>query len=58
MGGNTPIYPSLVPALFCVCKSQTPTEFGAKIGASIVKGYTFVDHYSWDAYNESADLPL
>jgi hypothetical protein len=39
-------------------KSKSPTEFGAKIGASIVKGYTFVDHHSWDAYNESADLAL
>ncbi|HCC52011.1 MAG TPA: DDE transposase, partial [Porphyromonadaceae bacterium] len=39
-------------------KSKSPTEFGAKIGASIVKGYTFVDDHSWDAYNESADLAL
>jgi hypothetical protein len=39
-------------------KSKSPTEFGAKIGAGIVKGYTFVDHHSWDAYNESADLAL
>jgi hypothetical protein len=39
-------------------KSKSPTEFGAKIGASVVKGYTFVDHHSWDAYNESADLAL
>jgi hypothetical protein len=31
-------------------------EFGTKIGASIVKGYTYVDHFSWDAYNESVDL--
>ena len=33
-------------------------EFGAKIGASIVEGYTFIDHHSWDAYNESQDLLL
>lgn len=39
-------------------KSKSPTEFGAKMGASIVKGYTFVDHHSWDAYNESTDLHL
>ena len=38
------------------CKSKTPTEFGAKIGVSVVVGYTFVDHHSWDAYNESIDL--
>lgn len=39
-------------------KSKSPTEFGAKIGASIVEGYTFIDHHSWDAYNESTDLAL
>ena len=33
-------------------------EFGAKIGASIVAGYTYIDHHSWDAYNEGADLVL
>ena len=37
-------------------KARARTEFGAKIGASIVEGYTFVDHYSWEAYNESQDL--
>lgn len=37
-------------------KSKSPTEFGAKIGACVVKGYTFVDHHSWDAYNEASDL--
>ncbi len=35
---------------------QAGVEFGAKIGASVAGGYTFVDHLSWDAYNESADL--
>ncbi|WP_255490636.1 IS5 family transposase [Dysgonomonas sp. 511] len=39
-------------------KSKSSTEFGAKIGASIVNGYTFLDHHSWDSYNESADLTL
>lgn len=39
-------------------KSKSPTEFGAKMGASIVGGYTFIDHHSWDAYNESTDLAL
>ena len=34
------------------------TEFGAKIGAGIVEGYTFIDHHSWDTYNESQDLLL
>ncbi len=37
-------------------KSKSPTEFGAKIGACVVKGYAFVDHHSWDAYNEASDL--
>lgn len=37
-------------------KSKSPTEFGAKMGVSIVRGYTFIEHHSWDAYNESADL--
>ena len=39
-------------------KSKTPTEFGAKIGAAVYEGYTFIDHHSWDAYNESTDLSL
>lgn len=39
-------------------KPKAKTEFGAKIGASIVEGYTFIDHHSWDAYNESQDLSL
>ena len=33
-------------------------EFGAKMGTSIVEGYTFMDHHSWDVYNESRDLSL
>ena len=37
-------------------KAKARVEFGAKIGSSIVNGYTYVDHLSWDAYNESADL--
>lgn len=37
-------------------KAKAKVEFGAKVGASIVNGYTYVDHLSWDAYNESADL--
>ncbi|MCC8036913.1 MAG: hypothetical protein LIP02_02080 [Bacteroidales bacterium] len=30
----------------------------AKIGVSVVGGYTYIDHLSWDAYNECSDLPL
>ena len=39
-------------------KAKAKVEFGAKIGVSIYKGYSFVDHHSWDAYNESSDLEL
>lgn len=37
-------------------KSKAKVEFGPKIGAAVVEGYTFIDHFSWDAYNESIDL--
>lgn len=37
-------------------KSKAKVEFGAKIGVSVVEGYTFIDRFSWDAYNESEDL--
>ena len=37
-------------------KAKAKVEFGAKIGASIVNGYTYVDHLSWKAYNEASDL--
>ena len=39
-------------------KSKAKVEFGAKIGVAVVNGYTFVDHHSWDAYNESEDLKV
>ena len=37
-------------------KASAKTEFGAKVAASVIAGYAFVDRISWDAYNESADL--
>ena len=37
-------------------KANAATEFGAKISASLVDGFTFVDRISWDAYNEAGDL--
>ena len=37
-------------------KACAKTEFGAKVAASVVAGYAFVDKISWDAYNESSDL--
>ena len=39
-------------------KASANVEFGSKIGAAIVDGYTFIDHHSWEAYNESADMEL
>lgn len=39
-------------------KAKAKVEFGARIGVSIVSGYSFIDHHSWDAYNESSDLTL
>ena len=39
-------------------KASAKVEFGAKIGVSIVEGYNFIDHHSWDAYNESSDLQI
>jgi transposase, IS5 family len=37
-------------------KAGTPVEFGAKVSASCVDGYVFLDHLSWDNFNESVDL--
>lgn len=37
-------------------KSKSKVEFGSKIGVGVVGGYTFIDHFSWDAYNESEDM--
>lgn len=37
-------------------KSKAKVEFGAKIGAAVINGYTFIDHFSWEAYNESVDM--
>ncbi|EJX03954.1 transposase [gut metagenome] len=37
-------------------KAGRKTEFGAKIGVSVVDGYTYIDHLSWEAYNECSDL--
>lgn len=37
-------------------KAGTPVEFGAKLSASCVNGYVFLDRISWDNYNEAGDL--
>jgi transposase, IS5 family len=37
-------------------KAGKPVEFGAKLSASCFNGYVFLDHLSWDNFNESGDL--
>jgi len=37
-------------------KAGADTEFGAKISASVVDGFVFVDRISWNNFNESKDL--
>ncbi len=39
-------------------KSGRDTEFGAKLSCSLVDGYAYLDHLSWDAFNESGDLVM
>ena len=38
-------------------KLSQRVEFGAKISASHVDGMVILDRFSWDAYNETTDLP-
>ena len=37
-------------------KAGADTEFGAKLSASLVDGYCFLDRMSWDNFNESGDF--
>jgi transposase, IS5 family len=37
-------------------KAGKPVEFGAKISLSLSDGFSFIDHLSWDSFNESKDL--
>jgi hypothetical protein len=37
-------------------KAGAATEFGAKISASLVAGFAFVDRIGWDNYHEAGDL--
>ncbi len=37
-------------------KSKAKTEFGAKISVSVVDGFTYLDRFSFDSYNEALDL--
>jgi len=38
-------------------KAKSMVEFGAKLGVSEHNGYVRINTLSWDAYNESSDLP-
>lgn len=38
-------------------KTAAPVEFGAKISAARVGDFAYLDRLSWNAYNESGDLP-
>lgn len=37
-------------------KAKAKTEFGAKIAVSVVNGYTYIDHLSYDNFNEAMTL--
>jgi IS5 family transposase len=37
-------------------KEKAKVEFGSKINLSLVDGYAFLDHLSWEAYNEGGYL--
>jgi len=37
-------------------KARAKTEFGSKLHLSLTNGFAFMDHLSWDAYNESTLL--
>jgi len=37
-------------------KARAQTEFGAKVAISMVDRYSFIDHLSWDSFNESLGL--
>ena len=37
-------------------KEKSKVEFVSKINVSLVEGYAFLDHLSWDAYNEGGYL--
>jgi transposase, IS5 family len=39
-------------------KAGAEVEFGSKIGICIHNGLTYLDHLSWDSYNETEDLKV
>jgi hypothetical protein len=38
-------------------KDKNKAEFGSKINVSEVNGFCWIDRFSWEAYNESVDVP-
>lgn len=39
-------------------KEKAKVEFGSKLQVSMVKGFTFIDYLSWDAFNEGQYLKI
>jgi hypothetical protein len=39
-------------------KEKAKVEFGSKLQVSVVKGFTFIDHLCWDAFNEGQYLKI
>lgn len=39
-------------------KAKSKVEFGAKINITLVDGLTFLDDFSWDAFNEVHDFKI
>jgi IS5 family transposase len=39
-------------------KAGSNVEFGSKIGVCVHNGLTYLDHLSWDSYNETEDLKI
>jgi IS5 family transposase len=37
-------------------KEKAKVEFGSKLQVSVVNGFMFIDHFSWDAFNEGQYL--
>lgn len=37
-------------------KDKAKTEFGSKVHVALVSGFTFIDRFSWDAFNEGGYL--
>ena len=37
-------------------KAGASVEFGPKLSASCSEGFVFLDHFSWNNFNESGDL--